>query len=47
MKRPLTAIALMSAAIASQAQTDYSMLRAVHPDDFRLYDTNSKPVLTS
>ncbi len=39
MKKFLTAIALMSAAIASQAQTDYSMLRAVHPDDFKKYDT--------
>ena len=29
----------MSAAIASQAQTDYSLLRAVHPDDFKKYDT--------
>ena len=40
MKKFLTAIALMGAAIASQAQTDYSMLRAVHPDDFKNYDTN-------
>ena len=39
MKKFLTAIALMSAAIASQAQTDYSLLRAVHPDDFKKYDT--------
>ena len=41
MKKYIAAIALACAAFMGQAQnTEYSMLRAVHPDDFKNYDTN-------
>lgn len=39
MKKFITALAIAATAIAAQAQTSYSMLRCVHPDDFKNYDT--------
>ncbi|WP_276683680.1 5-dehydro-4-deoxy-D-glucuronate isomerase [Duncaniella muris] len=39
MKKLLTAFALMSVSLSGFAQTDYSILRACHPDDVKHYDT--------
>ncbi len=39
MKKILTAIALMSISLSGMAQTEYSVLRACHPDDVKHYDT--------
>ncbi len=39
MKKIIAAIGLAVMALSAQAQTSYSMLRAVHPDDFKGYDT--------
>lgn len=39
MKKLLTAIALMSMSLSGVAQTEYSILRACHPDDVKHYDT--------
>lgn len=39
MKKTILTICLALGALAAQAQTTYSILRAVHPDDFKNYDT--------
>ncbi|MFA4053843.1 MULTISPECIES: 5-dehydro-4-deoxy-D-glucuronate isomerase [Duncaniella] len=39
MKKLLTAFALMSVSLSGFAQTDYTILRACHPDDVKHYDT--------
>ena len=39
MKKLLTAIAAAAIAFAAQAQTEYTILRACHPDDVKNYDT--------
>ncbi len=39
MKKLLTALALMSVSLTGFAQTDYTILRACHPDDVKHYDT--------
>ncbi len=39
MKKLLTAFALMSVSFSGFAQTDYTILRACHPDDVKHYDT--------
>lgn len=39
MKSLFLSIITAAAAVAASAQTDYSILRAVHPDDFKGYDT--------
>lgn len=39
MKKIILSATLLLAASAGQAQTSYSILRAVHPDDFKSYDT--------
>lgn len=39
MKKLIFSIALAAAAIGASAQTSYTILRAVHPDDFKHYDT--------
>lgn len=39
MKKIIISAALVIASLAGQAQTSYTMLRAVHPDDFKGYDT--------
>lgn len=39
MKKILTAIALMGMSLSGMAQTEYSILRACHPDDVKHYDT--------
>ncbi|MDE5987887.1 MAG: 5-dehydro-4-deoxy-D-glucuronate isomerase [Duncaniella sp.] len=39
MKKLLTAFALMSVSLTGFAQTDYTILRACHPDDVKHYDT--------
>lgn len=39
MKKIIFSAALIVTALAVQAQTSYKMLRAVHPDDFKNYDT--------
>ena len=40
MKKLFSAIALMGISISAMAQTDYTILRACHPDDVKHYDTN-------
>ncbi|MBJ2187863.1 MAG: 5-dehydro-4-deoxy-D-glucuronate isomerase [Muribaculaceae bacterium] len=39
MKKILTALTIMTASLAASAQTQYSILRACHPDDVKHYDT--------
>ncbi len=39
MKKIILSVALAVSAIAASAQTDYSILRACHPDDVKNYDT--------
>lgn len=39
MKNLFLSIITVAAAVAASAQTDYTILRAVHPDDFKGYDT--------
>ena len=39
MKKTLLALALGLMTLAAGAQTTYSILRAVHPQDFKEYDT--------
>ncbi|MDE5941802.1 MAG: 5-dehydro-4-deoxy-D-glucuronate isomerase [Muribaculaceae bacterium] len=39
MKKLFLAITMTAAAISGVAQTSYSILRAVHPDDYKRYDT--------
>lgn len=39
MKKILTALTIMTASLAATAQTQYSILRACHPDDVKHYDT--------
>ena len=40
MKKALSALLLCAAALTASAQTEWSMLRAVHPDDFKHYTTS-------
>ena len=39
MKRIIFAITLFTGMISASAQTEYSILRACHPDDVKHYDT--------
>ena len=39
MKKLILSMALAAAAMGVSAQTSYSILRAVHPDDYKKYDT--------
>ena len=40
MKKTIISLAIACAAVVSaQAQTEYSVLRACHPDDVKHYDT--------
>ncbi len=39
MKKTILTLAVAAMALAAQAQTTYTIMRAVHPDDFKGYDT--------
>ena len=39
MKKIILTIALLTGMISASAQTEYSILRACHPDDVKHYDT--------
>ena len=39
MKKTILTLAVAALALAAQAQTTYTIMRAVHPDDFKGYDT--------
>ena len=39
MKKTILALAFGVMTLVAGAQTSYSILRAVHPDDFKKYDT--------
>lgn len=40
MKKTLMALAVLAIAFGSSAQTSYTIMRAVHPEDFKNYDTS-------
>ena len=40
MKKTILTLALAAFSLASMAQTDYTILRACHPDDVKNYDTD-------
>ena len=39
MKKTILSLAIAATSLAAAAQTNYSIMRAVHPDDFKSYDT--------